>query len=38
LALGGRAGHFAEAFQALPLADYLQLYRAVPASMLRYSR
>ena len=35
LALGGGAGHFAEAFQALPLADYLQLYRAVPASMLR---
>jgi LmbE family N-acetylglucosaminyl deacetylase len=38
LALGGRAGNFAEAFQALPLADYLQLYRAIPASMLRWPR
>jgi LmbE family N-acetylglucosaminyl deacetylase len=35
LALGGMAGRFAEAFHALPLAEYLQLYRAVPASMLR---
>jgi N-acetylglucosamine malate deacetylase 1 len=35
LALGGNAGRFAEAFHALPLADYLRLYRAVPASMLR---
>jgi N-acetylglucosamine malate deacetylase 1 len=34
LALGGRAGLFAEAFHALPLADYLRLYRAVPTSML----
>ncbi len=38
LALGGRAGKFAEAFQALPLAEYLRLYRAVPASMLRCPR
>jgi LmbE family N-acetylglucosaminyl deacetylase len=38
LALGGRAGQFAEAFHALSLADYRQLYRAVPASMLRYPR
>jgi LmbE family N-acetylglucosaminyl deacetylase len=35
LALGGMAGQFAEAFHALPLAEYLRLYRAVPASMLR---
>ena len=35
LALGGKAGRFAEAFHALPLADYMQLYRAVPAAMLR---
>jgi N-acetylglucosamine malate deacetylase 1 len=35
LALGGNAGQFAEAFYALPLAEYLHLYRAVPASMLR---
>jgi LmbE family N-acetylglucosaminyl deacetylase len=34
LALGGMAGQFAEAFYALPLAEYLRLYRAVPASML----
>jgi N-acetylglucosamine malate deacetylase 1 len=34
LALGGKAGQYAEAFHALPLADYLNLYRAVPASML----
>jgi N-acetylglucosamine malate deacetylase 1 len=34
LALGGGSGQFAEAFHALPLADYLHLYRAVPASML----
>jgi N-acetylglucosamine malate deacetylase 1 len=33
--LGGKAGQFAEAFYALPLAEYLNLYRAVPASMLR---
>ncbi len=32
LALGGKTGQFAEAFHALPLADYLRLYRAVPAS------
>jgi LmbE family N-acetylglucosaminyl deacetylase len=38
LALGGRVGRFAEAFQALPLADYRQLYRAVPASMLSCPR
>jgi LmbE family N-acetylglucosaminyl deacetylase len=34
LALGGKAGLFAEAFHSLPLADYLRLYRAVPTSML----
>lgn len=34
LALGGGVGQFAEAFHALPLAEYLHLYRAVPASML----
>jgi hypothetical protein len=34
LALGGKAGQFAGAFHALPLADYLRLYRAIPASML----
>lgn len=34
LALGGKAGQFAEAFHALPLAEYLNLYRTVPASML----
>lgn len=34
LALGGKAGLFAEAFHSLPVADYLRLYRAVPTSML----
>jgi N-acetylglucosamine malate deacetylase 1 len=34
LALGGKTGRFAEAFHALPLADYLHFYRAIPASML----
>lgn len=34
LALGGKAGDFAEAFQALPLADYMRHYRAIPPSML----
>jgi hypothetical protein len=34
LALGGKAGQFAEAFHALPLVDYLHLYRAVPTPML----
>jgi hypothetical protein len=34
LALGGKAGRFAEAFHALPVAEYLHLYRAVPAWML----
>lgn len=34
LALGGNAGEFAEAFQALPVADYLRLYRAIPPSLL----
>lgn len=34
LALGGNAGGFAEAFQALPLAEYLRLYRAIPRSLL----
>jgi LmbE family N-acetylglucosaminyl deacetylase len=34
LALGGNAGGFAEAFQALPLADYMRLYRAIPRSLL----
>jgi len=34
LALGGKTGQFAEAFHALPLAEYLHFYRAVPASML----
>jgi N-acetylglucosamine malate deacetylase 1 len=35
LAIGGKASRFAEAFQALPLADYRRLYRALPASMLK---
>lgn len=35
LVLGGQAGRFAEAFHALPLAEYLLHFRAVPASMLR---
>jgi N-acetylglucosamine malate deacetylase 1 len=34
LALGSKACQFAEAFHAFPLADYLQLFRAVPAPML----
>lgn len=34
LALGGNAGRFAEAFQALPLAEYMRLYRAIPRSLL----
>jgi N-acetylglucosamine malate deacetylase 1 len=34
LMLGGNAGRFAEAFHALPVADYLQLYRAVPAPLM----
>jgi LmbE family N-acetylglucosaminyl deacetylase len=34
LSLGGKAGQFAEAFHALPLVDYLRLYRAVPTPML----
>ena len=34
LALGGKNGQFAEAFHALPLAEYLRLYRALPASIL----
>ena len=34
LALGGNAGEFAEAFQALPVADYLRLYQAIPPSLL----
>jgi LmbE family N-acetylglucosaminyl deacetylase len=34
LSLGGGTAQFAEAFHALPLVDYLHLYRAVPASML----
>jgi N-acetylglucosamine malate deacetylase 1 len=34
LALGGHAGEFAEAFQALPVGDYLRLYRAIPPSLL----
>lgn len=34
LALGGNAGRFAEAFQALPAADYLRLYRAIPPALL----
>lgn len=35
LALGGMAGQFAEAFHALPLVEYLRLYRAVAPSMLK---
>jgi N-acetylglucosamine malate deacetylase 1 len=35
LALGGKTGRFAEAFHALPMADYMRLYRAVPPTMLR---
>lgn len=34
LALGGRAGRFAEAFHALRAAEYFSMYRAFPASML----
>jgi LmbE family N-acetylglucosaminyl deacetylase len=34
MALAGKAGRFAEAFQALPLADYMRLYRAIPPLML----
>jgi LmbE family N-acetylglucosaminyl deacetylase len=34
LALGGRAGRFAEAFHALRAGEYLNMYRAFPASML----
>lgn len=33
LALGGKAGLFAEAFHSLPLVEYLRLYRAVRTSM-----
>jgi LmbE family N-acetylglucosaminyl deacetylase len=33
MALAGRAGEFAEAFQALPLGEYLRLYQAVPQLM-----
>lgn len=34
LALGANAGRFAEAFHAFPLAEYLRLFHAVPASIL----
>lgn len=34
LALGGKAGEFAEAFQAFPLPDYMRLYRSLPPLML----
>ena len=34
LALGANGGGFAEAFQSLPLADYMRLYRAIPRSLL----
>lgn len=34
LALGGKAGRFAEAFHALRADEYLNMYRAFPASML----
>jgi LmbE family N-acetylglucosaminyl deacetylase len=33
MSLGGGAGRFAEAFHALPLAQYRQFYRAVPVSL-----
>jgi LmbE family N-acetylglucosaminyl deacetylase len=33
MALGGKAGEFAEAFQSLPLADYMRLYQAIPPLM-----
>ncbi len=32
LAMGGKECQFAEAFHALPVAEYLRLYSAVPAS------
>lgn len=35
LALGGRSGKFAEAFHALRAGEYLNMYRAFPASLLR---
>ena len=34
IALGGNAGAFAEAFPALPVVDYLRLYRAIPPLLL----
>jgi LmbE family N-acetylglucosaminyl deacetylase len=34
LALGGKAGEFAEAFQAFPLPDYMRLYRSLPPLLL----
>jgi LmbE family N-acetylglucosaminyl deacetylase len=34
LALGGRTGKYAEVFHALPVGEYLNMYRAIPASML----
>lgn len=33
MSLGGHAGRFAEAFHALSLAEYRQLYRAIPVSL-----